>query len=203
IAYLRRSIRASSSRVARAYRRFALSRARAFALGVPDILYAALSARSATFEANGNIYVGFASFCDFFYNLSRGWVLGWNVSTLKPLAANQLNDDLAQTPNNNYFLSSVWMSGNGLAESPTGGIFFATGNSNSGSYNSVNNLSESVVNMSSDLSHVTDFFTPSNVNTLDANDGDLASGGVLLVPTQSGPIANSPWLSPRMAGCFS
>ena len=82
------------------------------------------------------------------------------------------------------------MSGNGLAASPTGGIFFATGNSDSGSYDSVNNLSESVVNLSSDLTRVTDFFTPSNVNTLDANDADLSSGGVLLIPPQSGPVAN-------------
>jgi hypothetical protein len=145
--------------------------------------------RAGLLEANGNIYVGFASFCDFFANLSRGWVLGWNASTLSPLAANQLNDKLS-TLNNSFFLSSVWMSGNGLAASPTGGIFFTTGNSGSGSYDPVNNLSESVVNMSSDLTQVTDFFTPSNVNTLDANDADLASGGVLLIPTQSGPIPN-------------
>jgi hypothetical protein len=44
--------------------------------------------------------------------------------------------------------------------------------------------------MSSDLSHVVDFFTSSNVNMLDANDADLSSGGVLLIPAQSGPVAN-------------
>ena len=82
------------------------------------------------------------------------------------------------------------MSGNGLAASPTGGIYFATGNSGRNSYDSVNNLSESVVNLSSDLTRVVDFFTPSNVNTLDANDADLASGGVLLIPPQSGSIPN-------------
>jgi hypothetical protein len=146
--------------------------------------------RAGLLEANGNIYVGFASFCDFFANLSRGWVLGWNASTLTPLAANQLNDKLASSFNN-FFLSSVWMSGNGLAASPTGGIFFTTGNSDPGtSYDPVNNLSESVVNMSSDLTQVTDFFTPSNVNFLDNNDMDVSSGGVLLIPTQSGPIPN-------------
>jgi hypothetical protein len=47
-----------------------------------------------------------------------------------------------------------------------------------------------VVNLSSDLTRVVDFFTPSNVNTLDANDADLASGGVLLIPPQSGSIPN-------------
>ena len=97
---------------------------------------------------------------------------------------------LAPSPNNDFFLSSVWMSGGGLAASADGGVFFATGNSASGSYDSVNNLSESVVKMSSDLTQVMDFFTPSNVNTLDATMPISARGGVLLIPTQSGPIPN-------------
>jgi hypothetical protein len=143
--------------------------------------------RAALLEANGNIYVAFTSFCDLFANVSRGWVLGWSASTLKPLAANQLNDKLA-TSLNNEFLSTVWMSGAGLAASADGGVFFATGNSANGSYDSVNNLSESVVKMSSDLTQVTDFFTPSNVNTM--GDNDLSAGGVLVIPTQSGPIPN-------------
>src|SRR5215472_3388636 len=146
--------------------------------------------RAGLLEANGNIYAAFTSFCDLFANASRGMVLGWNASSLKPLAANYLNDKLAPTATNNFFLSTIWMSGNGLAQSSAGGIFFATGNTHSGTYNSTNNLSESVVKLSSDLTKVTDFFTPSNVNTLDSNDGDLSSGGVLLIPPQSGPIPN-------------
>jgi len=134
--------------------------------------------RAALLEAYGNIYVATTSFCDLFSNVSRGWVIGFNASTLKPLAANQLNDKLA-TSTNSKFLSSIWMSGNGLAASPGGGIFFSTGNSDNGSYSSTNNLSESVVNLSSDLTHVTDFFTPSNVNTM--GDADLSGGGVLLI----------------------
>ena len=132
----------------------------------------------------------FASFCDFFANVSRGWVLGWNASTLTPLAANQLNDKLAPSPTNDFFLSSVWMSGNGLAASSTAAFSSRREIPTSGSYDSVNNLSESVVNLSSDLTSVMDFFTPSNVNTLDANDADFSAGGVLLIPAQSGPVAN-------------
>jgi hypothetical protein len=49
-------------------------------------------------EANGNIYAGFGSFCDFSANLSRGWLLGWNAATLAPLAANQLFDTQATSP---------------------------------------------------------------------------------------------------------
>ena len=46
------------------------------------------------------------------------------------------------------------------------------------------------MNLSSDLTSVMDFFTPANVNTLDTNDADFSSGGVLLIPPQSGPIPN-------------
>jgi hypothetical protein len=82
------------------------------------------------------------------------------------------------------------MSGSGLAASDDGGIFFATGNSDPGSYNSLNNLSESVVKLSGDLTSVMDFFTPADANLWDMNDADFSSGGVLLIPTQSGPVPN-------------
>ncbi len=35
--------------------------------------------------ANGNIYAGFGSFCDFAANVSRGWLLGWSTGSLTPL----------------------------------------------------------------------------------------------------------------------
>jgi len=41
--------------------------------------------RPGLLEMNGNIYAGFGSFCDFAANHSRGWVLGWKATTLKPL----------------------------------------------------------------------------------------------------------------------
>jgi hypothetical protein len=145
--------------------------------------------RPALLEVNGNIYAGFGSFCDFFADLSRGWVLGWNASTFQSLTVNQLNDKLVNSFHG-YFLSSVWMSGGGLAASADGSIFFASGNSDpSGtSYDPVNNLAESVVKLSGDLSRVVDYFTPNDVSFLDSNNADFSAGGVLLIPTQSGPV---------------
>jgi hypothetical protein len=143
--------------------------------------------RAGLLEANGNIYAGFASFCDFFGNLTRGWVLGWNSTTLSPLAGNELFDRL---PTGNVYLSEVWMSGTGLAATANGDLFFSTGNSGGNTYDSTNNISESVVRLSGDLTTVLDFFTPSNANALDATDEDMASGGVLLVPAQNGPTPN-------------
>ena len=139
--------------------------------------------------ANGNIYAGFGSFCDLSANLSRGWLLGWAVNTLTPLAANRLNDTQA-TDSDGFFLSSIWMSGYGLATDDSGNIIFVTGNSDySGTtYDGVNNIQESVVKVSPDLTTVLDLFTPSNQASLDQSDADFGSGGALVLPDQAGSI---------------
>jgi hypothetical protein len=143
--------------------------------------------RPALLEANGNIYAGFGSFCDYGANLSRGWLLGWNAATLAPLSANQVNDTLASSPDN-FFLSSIWMSGYGLAADDSGNILFVTGNSDySGTtYNGVTNIQESVIAVSPNLTNVVDLFTPSNQSSLDQQDTDFGSGGVLVLPDQPG-----------------
>jgi hypothetical protein len=97
--------------------------------------------RPALLASHGNIYAGFGSFCDFRADVSRGWVLGWQAGSLTPLAANQLNDRDATSPNS-FFLSSVWMSGYGLSADPEGNLYFVTGNSDySGTtYNGATNI---------------------------------------------------------------
>ena len=134
----------------------------------------------------GNIYAGFASFCDFSVSQSRGWLLGWNASNLAPLAANTLTDTQA-TDASSFFLSAIWMSGFGIAAAPTSGsLFFSTGNSASGTYDGVTNIQESVVKLDPTLKTVMSLFTPYDVDTLDSNDEDVSAGGVLVVPTQPG-----------------
>jgi hypothetical protein len=139
--------------------------------------------------ANGTIYAGFGSFCDFSANLSRGWLLGWTTDSLTPLAANQVFDTQPTSPHN-FFLSSIWMSGYGPATDDAGDVLFVTGNSDySGTtYDGVSNIQESVVKVSSDLTTVLDKFTPSNQSSLDQGDTDFGSGGVMVLPDQPGTI---------------
>jgi hypothetical protein len=87
------------------------------------------------------------------------------------------------------FDSSIWMSGSGVAADSGGDLFYITANSdpNMDTYTGTTNIQESTVEMSGDLSTVIDLFTPSNVFTLDRNDDDFGSGGVLLLPDQPGP----------------
>ena len=137
--------------------------------------------------SNGTIYAGFGSFCDFAANDSRGWVLGWQESTLTPLASNKLNNTKTKSPDD-FFLTSVWMSGYGLAANSTGSVYFVTGNSDySGTtYNRKTNIAESAAEMSGDLSTPLGLFTPTDHGQLDEYDNDFGSGGLLLLPPQSG-----------------
>ena len=137
--------------------------------------------------ANGNVYAGFGSFCDYAANVSRGWLLGWSTGSLTPLPANQVFDTQASSPDS-FFLSSIWMSGYGPATDDAGNILFVTGNSDySGTtYDGVSNIQESVVKVSPNLSTVLDLFTPKNQAALDQSDADFGSGGLLVLPDQPG-----------------
>jgi hypothetical protein len=138
---------------------------------------------------NGNIYAGFGSFCDFSANLSRGWLLGWQAGSLQPLSGNQVFDTQATSPDD-FFLSSIWMSGYGIAADETGNLFFVTGNSDySGTtYDGVTDIQESVIEVSGDLTQVLDLFTPDDWSYLDQGDIDFGSGGAMLLPEQPGSI---------------
>ena len=136
---------------------------------------------------NGTVYAGFGSFCDFYANLSRGWLLGWSAESLAPLPANQLLDTQA-TSFLSFFLSAIWMSGYGPSADDSGNILFVTGNSDpfGNTYDGVTNIQESVVKVSPDLTTVLDVFTPKNQAFLEQIDDDFGSGGVMVLPDQSG-----------------
>ena len=156
------------------------------------------------------LYAAFGSFCDFSPALSRGWILGWGAFpgargvggvALAPIG-NQLEDTQSASTvgqfGGSYFLSSIWMSGYGIASAgqlqkgdllTAAELFFSTANSNPGTYDGVTNIQESVVRLSSSLG-VIGTYTPSNVATLDQDDTDLGAGGVMLLPPQSGAFPN-------------
>jgi hypothetical protein len=154
--------------------------------------------RSGLVGANGNIYAAFASWCDLRADISRGWLLGWETGSLKPLPANRLNNQIQPDPvhpNSPFFLSSIWMSGYAVGADASGNLFVVSGNSDSSqqatSYAPTTNLQESVVKLSPDLGSVLSYFTPSGPVTgvvpLDEQDNDFGSGGVMLLPYQPGP----------------
>jgi PQQ enzyme repeat len=159
--------------------------------------------RPGLLELNGVVYAGFGSFCDYDSQYSRGWVLGWYANSLAPLPGNQLNDTQTTDPNGStpMFLTSVWMSGFGIASDGTpstpGSLYLSTGNSDcnwtvsgnpcppSTTWTGTNHIQESVAQLSSGLA-LSGVFTPSsspNTYQLDQGDTDLGSGGVMLFST--------------------
>ena len=88
--------------------------------------------RSSLALVGGNVYAGFRGNETLVGNTlesgpTRGWLLGWNASTLAPLPAAFLTD-LQAVSTNSFFLSSIWMSGSGIASDGTN-LYFTTGNS--------------------------------------------------------------------------
>jgi hypothetical protein len=140
---------------------------------------------------NGIVYVGFGAYPEGEESTWHGWIVGYNSTTLAQTGV------LLSTPNGNG--GGIWMSGNGFAADqldpvnyPFGRMFVASGN---GDFTATvpyitNNMDfgDSIFDL--DLTNgsptVTDDFTPSNQAYLGTTDGDQGSGGVLVLPTQTG-----------------
>jgi hypothetical protein len=144
--------------------------------------------RSGLLLLNGVLYVSFASHAD--NGDWHGWLLSYNPTTLAQLAA--------YTASPNGVGSGFWMSGDGLAADvidpvghPFGRLFLATGNgdySGSTPYTNAKDYGDSILNLdlTNGIPTVQDEFTPFNQATLDSSDGDLGSGGLTVIPTQTG-----------------
>lgn len=130
---------------------------------------------------NGVVYAAFASHCDYGSDY-RGYVVG--VSTAGKQTAIWSDETGVGSKG-----GGIWHSGGGLVSDGDGQILFTTGNGISppaGPGNAPpNDLAESVVrlhvNADGSLSP-TDFFSPSNATTMDANDTDFGSGGPMGLP---------------------
>ena len=140
--------------------------------------------RSALLEANGNIYVALASHCDF--NLGstavHGWMLAYSATNLAQTG--NLVDLTNASNGGGTFLGSPWMGGYGPAADPQGNVYFATGN---GPYNGTTDFSMSVMKLPGNLNiGAASWFTPATAAADSAADADLGSGGVMVLPDQSG-----------------
>jgi hypothetical protein len=127
--------------------------------------------RAALLLQNGLVYIGWASLCDI--TPYHGWLMAYDPQTLMQVGVQNT------TPNGTD--GGIWASGSGPAGDGTS-LFFATGN---GKFNiSGNDYGSSIVKESppsAGVFSVLDYFTPFNYSTLNDNDIDLGSGGVLLV----------------------
>jgi hypothetical protein len=131
-------------------------------------------------DTNSVVYMATASNQD--TQPYHGWVLGYDSQTLAQKYVYN------STPNGG--LGGVWQMGGGLAADADGNIFVLTGN---GTFDNVTDFAQSALKLRPNAGSLTlaDYYTPSNYVTLNKNDWDVSSGGVLLLPDQPG---NNPHL---------
>lgn len=146
--------------------------------------------RAGLLEANGSIYVTFGSNGDINPNFSRGTIIRYDATTLTRLSG-AITDRLGRDQST-YYLSSIWQSGFAPAADANGDIYFSTGNSDPGhgSYLKQGNRPDSMVRVSGDLKTLRSSFTTYNYFNLDQGDVDMGSGGMIVLPDQSGPDAH-------------
>ena len=131
--------------------------------------------RTGLLLTNGVVYFGFSSHGD--VEPFHGWVLGYNATTLQQV--------LVYNDTANGSDGGIWMNGDGLATDSTGNLYFITGNGTFDANTGGKDYGDSFVKISPTGS-VLDYFTPFDQSSLSASDLDLGSGGVLLLPDQSG-----------------
>ena len=128
--------------------------------------------RSGLTLANGVVYVAWAAHED--ADPYHGWMIGFNASTLAKVSVYNA------TPNGTR--GGIWMGGGAPAVDSSNNLYVLTGN---GTFDDTSgNFGDSALKLSSTLS-LTDWFTPYNQSTLEVNDTDLASSGLLLLPDQT------------------
>lgn len=136
--------------------------------------------RAALLLLNGVVYTSWASHCDF--NPYNGWVIGYSAQTLKQTGV------LDFTPNGQE--GAVWQSGAGPAADPQGYIYILAANGtfdtalNSKGFPSRGDFGNAFLKISTRGGRlsVADYFVMYNVTAENAADGDLGSGGPLVLP---------------------
>jgi chitodextrinase len=132
---------------------------------------------------NGNVYIAWASHGD--NGPYHGWILAYNASNLAQQVAK-----FNTTPDGVPALGGIWQSGNGLAADAAGYLYCLTGNGAfDGTFPPVagsDDYGDSALKFSTSSGlALADFFTPFNQSTLNGNDTDLGSGGIVILPDQS------------------
>ncbi len=141
--------------------------------------------RSALLLLNGVVYVAFSSMGD--YGPYHGWLLGYDARTLQQVSV--FND----TPNG--VAGGIWMAGAGPAADADGSIYLMTGN---GTFDGQSNFGDSFVKLgpasgstpTGNGIQVQDYFSPSDQALLASVDGDLGSGGPILLPDEAGSASH-------------
>jgi Chitobiase/beta-hexosaminidase C-terminal domain len=131
--------------------------------------------RPALLLDSGHVVIGWSSHCD--TNPWHGWIISYSAGNLTQ------QPEAAFNSSPNGYQGGIWMGGGGLAADANGNIYFATGN---GTWNGTTDYGDSILKLGLPTGGsfpIVDYFTPYNQSALSGGDTDVASGGVVLLPT--------------------
>lgn len=140
-------------------------------------------ARAGLLLSQDRVYVSYGSSCD--RPRYQGWVLAYDAATLAERGAFLTAREHGK--------AAIWMSGAAPAADLDGSLFLATGD---GWFDTTTTppreLGDSILKITPHSAELVlaDYFTPYNQALLSRHDGDVGSGGVLLLPGQPGPHPN-------------
>ena len=146
--------------------------------------------RSALTLVNGIVYICYAGYAD--TDPYHGWVIGFSTTNLTHLTNYVFNTDpnaTIATFGANAAEGGIWMGGGGLSVDASNNLYFEVGNGSFSATNGSDNVDfgDSFMKLSTTNGlKVADYFTPWNQAALQAADTDVGSGGLLLLPDQSG-----------------
>ena len=137
--------------------------------------------RPALLLSNGTIYIAYGSNgCD---TSAYGWIFAYNASNLQQISV------FSPASSDETFGASIWQGGSGLASDSAGNVFLSTANPdlNAPTFD----YADSIIQLQMGINGLglSDYFSPNKADQdyMAANDKDLGSGGVLLLPDQPGP----------------
>ncbi len=135
--------------------------------------------RMALLLDKGLVYFGFSSHCGIG---GHGWLFAYNAQTLT------LSNAFISTPNGQ--LGGIWEAGDGPACDTNDNIYISTGNGTFDATNGVSNdYGDTLLKFSTTNGvALADYFTPFNESFLEANDRDLGSGGMIVLPDEVGSL---------------
>jgi uncharacterized protein YjdB len=126
--------------------------------------------RSALLLVNGTVYMGFSS-------CHSGWLLAYDAQTLAQTGVFNSSPNL---DGEGAYASAggIWMGSGGPVADSAGNIYVSTGN---GPWDGQTAWSDSVLKFNAQL-QMEDYFTAADYQYMFCNDGDLAGGGIMLLP---------------------
>ena len=126
--------------------------------------------RAALLLANGQVYIGFGS-------CHSGWLLSYDAHSLAQTGVFDVSPNL-DGEGTYASAGGVWMGSGGPVADSSGNVYITTGN---GPWDGKTAYADTVLKLDSTL-NLQDYFTPSDYQYMDCADGDLAAGGLMMIP---------------------